>query len=101
MISSHQSNTPTELESIFLQGNQLKLVWVEEVLGSPEVNYKIFNNLFGNFTRNGGERDLTIVFSSIFSTFPTDGTNRERWYFLRHLHRFSQAGGNAVNYLMK
>ena len=28
----------------------------------------IFNNLLTNFTCNGGERDLTIVFSAIFST---------------------------------
>ena len=85
MIPSHQSNTATELELIFLQGNQR----------SAEVNCKIFNNLFANFSCNGGKRDLTIVFSAIFSTFLADG-NRERWYFARHLYRFPQGGKHCA-----
>ena len=35
----------------------------------------IFNNLLTNFTCNGGERDLTIVFSAIVSTLVINGNN--------------------------
>ena len=55
MMPSHQSNTGTELELIFLQGKEIGSGWGRLV---RVVNYTIFNNLPANFTCNEGAGDF-------------------------------------------